>query len=136
MARRAEPLQPSKPAPQPDRVAAFQRGLSAESRAALLLIATAYRILERRWKTPSGEIDIVARRRSVVVFIEVKARGSIDEAVEAVTDRTKRRVTGAAELWLARHPQYANGGIRFDVIVVTPGKMPRHIVNAFSAEVA
>ena len=79
MARRAEPLSPSKPLPRPERVAAFQRGLSAESRAALILIAKAYRILERRWKTPFGEIDIVARRRGVVVFVEVKARGSIDE---------------------------------------------------------
>jgi putative endonuclease len=94
MARRAEPLQPSKPAPRPERVEAFQRGLSAESRAALLLIAKAYRILARRWKTPFGEIDIVARRRGVVVFVEVKARGSIDEAMEAVTERTKRRVIG------------------------------------------
>jgi hypothetical protein len=50
MARRAEPLQPSKLPPRPERVAAFQRGLSAESRAALLLIAKAYRIRERRWK--------------------------------------------------------------------------------------
>jgi len=128
MARRAEPLQAPKPGPQPERVAAFQRGLSAESRA--------YRILERRWRTPFGEIDIIARRHGVVVFVEVKARGSVDEAVEAVTDRTKRRVIGAAELWLARHPQYTNSGIRFDVIVVTPGKLPRHIVNAFSAGVA
>jgi len=136
MARRAEPLQPSKPAPRPERLAAFQRGLSAESRAALFLIAKAYRILERRWKTPFGEIDIIARRRGVVVFVEVKARASVDEAVEAVTDRTKRRVIGAAEMWLARHPRHANGGMRFDFIVVTPGKMPRHIVNAFSAEVA
>jgi len=136
MARRAEPLQASKPGPRPERVAAFQRGLSAESRAALLLIAKAYRILEGRWRTPFGEIDIIARRRGVVVFVEVKARGSVDEAVEAVTDRTKRRVIGAAELWLARHPQYTNSGIRFDVIVVTPGKLPRHIVNAFSAGVA
>jgi putative endonuclease len=136
MARRAETLQPAKPPPLPERVAAFRRGLSAESRAALLLVAKAYRILERRWKTPFGEIDIVARRRGAVVFVEVKARGSMDEAVEAVTERTKRRVIGAAELWLARHPQHANGGIRFDVIVVTPGKMPRHIVNAFIAEVA
>ncbi len=133
MARRVEPLPSSKPLPRPERVAAFQRGLSAESRAALLLIAKAYRILARRWKTPFGEIDIVARRR--VVFVEVKARGSIEAAVEAVTERTKRRVLGAAELWLAHHPQQANGGIRFDVIVVTPGAMPRHIVNAFSAEV-
>jgi putative endonuclease len=135
MARRAEPLQPSKPLPRPERVAAFQRGLSAESRAALLLIAKAYRILARRWKTPFGEIDIIARRRGVVVFVEVKARASIDEAVEAVTERTKRRVMSAADLWLARHPQHANAGVRLDVIVVTPGKMPRHIVNAFIAEV-
>ena len=136
MARRAEPLQPSKPLPRPERVEAFQRGMSAESRAALFLMAKAYRILARRWKTPFGEIDIIARRRAVVVFVEVKARGSVDEAVEAVTERTKRRVTAAAELWLARHPQQANGEIRFDVIVVTPGRMPRHIVNAFIAEVA
>lgn len=99
-------------------------------------MAKAYRILARRWKTPFGEIDIIARRRAVVVFVEVKARGNMDEAVEAVTERTKRRVTAAAELWLARHPQQANGEIRFDVIVVTPGRMPRHIVNAFIAEVA
>jgi putative endonuclease len=135
MARRAEPVQASKLLPRPERVEAFQRGLSAESRAALLLIAKAYRILARRWKTPFGAIDIIARRRGVVVFVEVKARGSFDEAVEAVADRTQRRIIGAAQLWLARHPQHANGGIRFDVIVVTPGKMPRHIVNAFSAEV-
>lgn len=134
MARRAEPLQGAKP--QPERVAAFKRGLSAESRAALLLIAKAYRILERRWKTPFGEIDIVARRRGVVVFVEVKARGGVDEALEAVTERTKRRVMAAAELWLARNPQQSNRDMRFDVIVVTPGKMPRHIVNAFNAELA
>jgi putative endonuclease len=133
MARRAEPLQTAKPAP--ERIEAFHRGLSAESRAALLLIAKAYRILARRWKTPFGEIDIVARRRGVLVFFEVKARGSVAEALEAVTERTKQRVMGAAELWLARHPKDASGDIRFDVIVVTPGAMPRHIVNAFNASV-
>ena len=136
MVRRAEPLRSAKPLPRPERVEAFQRGLSAESRASLLLIAKAYRILARRWKTPFGEIDIVARRRDVVVFVEVKARASVDEAVEAVTERTKRRIIAAAELWLAPHPRYADGAIRFDVNVVTPGRMPRHIVNAFIAEVA
>jgi putative endonuclease len=135
MARRAEPLRPLD-RPRRQKIAAFRLGLSAESRAAMMLLAKGYRILARRWKTPFGEIDIVARRRGVLVFVEVKARGSIDEAVEAVTERTKRRVIGAAELWLARHPQHANGAIRFDVIVVAPGKMPSHIVNAFTAEVA
>ena len=57
----------------------------------------------------------------------------MDAALEAVTERTRQRVAAAAELWLARHPQHANGGIRFDVIVVTPGRMPRHSANAFNA---
>jgi putative endonuclease len=98
MARRAEPLKPIKPAPRPERVEALHRGLSAESRAALLLIAKAYRILARRWKTPFGEIDIVARRRGVLVFVEVKTRASMDAALEAVTERTRQRILAAAGL--------------------------------------
>ena len=136
MARRAKPparAAASKPVPQPERVAAFRLGISAESRAAFFLITKAYRIVARRFKTPFGEIDIVARRRNDLVFVEVKARDTLDEAVEAVTERGKRRIVGAAEFWLARHPQDAQCAIRFDVIVMLPGKLPRHIVNAFDA---
>jgi putative endonuclease len=133
MARRAEPLKPPKAAPRPERLAAFKLGLSAESRAAMFLIAKAYRILARRWKTPFGEIDIVARRRHTLVFVEVKARATLEEAVEAVTERSKQRIISAAELWLAHNPRDAAGDIRFDVIVVTPGKTPQHIPNAFDA---
>ena len=103
------------------------------SSAALVLIAKAYRIVARRWKTPFGEIDIVARRRHDLVFVEVKAREQFDDAAEAVTERNKRRIVSAAELWLAHHPNDAQCFIRFDVILVAPGKMPRHIVNAFDA---
>jgi len=133
MARRAEPLKPPKSAPRPERLKAFRLGLSAECRAAMLLVAKAYRIMARRWKTPFGEIDIVARRRRTLVFVEVKARNSVDEAMEAVTERGKRRIIGAAEFWLAQHPDDVNAEIRFDVIVVVPGKMPHHIANAFDA---
>ncbi|HUC48338.1 MAG TPA: YraN family protein [Xanthobacteraceae bacterium] len=148
MARRAEPLKapqirpgkirsaeaaPVKAAPRAERVAAFKLGLSAESRAAMLLIAKAYRILARRWKTPFGEIDIVARRRHTLVFVEVKARATADEAIEAVTARNQRRIISAAEMWLAHHPEDGKGDVRFDVIVVTPGKIPQHIPNAFDA---
>ncbi len=148
MGRRAEPLKtpqirpgqirpgnlkPNKPAPRPERVAAFKLGLSAESRAAMLLIAKAYRILARRWKTPFGEIDIVARRRHTLVFVEVKARATADEAIEAVTERSRKRIISAAEMWLAHHPEDGRGDVRFDVIAVTPGKMPQHIPNAFDA---
>ena len=69
MARRAEPLRPAKSAPRPERVAAFRLGLSAESRAAMLLIAKGFRIATRRFKTPVGEIDIVARRRRATISI-------------------------------------------------------------------
>src|SRR6267154_6573847 len=71
----------------PERVAAFRTGISAESRAAVYLMAKGYRILAKRFRTPYGEIDIVARRRNLVAFVEVKARASLDEAAYAVTPR-------------------------------------------------
>ena len=132
MARRAEPAEPRE-RPRRERVAAFRLGLSAESRAAMLLLAKGYRIAARRWKTPFGEIDIVARRRRALVFVEVKARDRADEAAEAVTERTKRRIVAAAELWLAHHPDDIERDIRFDVMLVAPGRMPQHIANAFDA---
>jgi putative endonuclease len=132
MARRADPLEPLE-GPRQERVAAFRLGLSAESRAAMLLIAKGYRIASRRWKTPFGEIDIVARRRRALVFVEVKARDRADKAAEAVTERGRRRIVAAAELWLAHHPDDAEREIRFDVMLVGPGRIPQHIVNAFDA---
>jgi putative endonuclease len=132
MARRVEPAEPLA-GPRRRRIAAFRLGLSAESRAAMLLIAKGYRIMAQRWKTPFGEIDIVARRRRVLVFVEVKAHERADDAAEAVTERTKSRIIAAAELWLAHRPEDAQHDIRFDVILVTPGRIPRHIANAFDA---
>jgi putative endonuclease len=99
----------------------------------MLLIAKGYRIVARRWKTPLGEIDIVARRRRTLVFVEVKARANVEDAAEAVTERSKRRIIAAAEVWLAHRPDDANCDIRFDVMLVTPGKLPRHFMNAFDA---
>ena len=64
----APPDQETKAA-SPARVAAFRAGLSAESLAAAYLIAKGYRILARRFRTPHGEIDIVARRRNLIAFV-------------------------------------------------------------------
>lgn len=112
---------------------AFRWGLSAESRAAAFLIAKGYRIVARRWRSPFGEIDIIARRRQSLVFVEVKARDLLDDAAEAVTPRQRQRIIGAAEAWLATHPDDAMCNIRFDVMLVAPRRMPRHIVGAFDA---
>src|SRR5580692_2626308 len=133
MARRAEPLGPPKSAPRPERVAAFRLGLSAESRAAMLLIAKGFRIAARRWKTPVGEIDIVARRRRDLVFVEVKARDHLDAAAEAVSERSKQRIIAAAALCLSSLPDGAHCSIRSDVLQLAPGKPPRHICNAAEA---
>jgi putative endonuclease len=117
----------------PERIAAFQTGLSAESRCAAWLIAKGYRIIARRFRTRAGEIDIIARRRGVTAFVEVKARATLDEAAYAVTQFQQRRIIAAAEAWLARHPQYANDELRFDAMLIAPGKLPRHLVAAFDA---
>ena len=122
---------PAKPAPRPERQAAFRVGISAESRAAAFLIAKGFRILARRWRSPLGEIDIVARRRKLLVFAEVKARASLDEAAESVSERQRRRIAAAAEVWLATNPNEMVRDIRFDAILVAPGKIPRHIPAAF-----
>ncbi len=129
MARRTDPGIP----PRPERVAAFRVGLSAESRAAALLIAKGYRVVARRFRTPVGEIDIVARRGNVLIFVEVKARARLDDAAEAVTDRGKRRIVAAAEAWLSQHPDDAMRNIRFDAVLVAPRRLPRHIEAAFDA---
>lgn len=133
MTQTDQPSRPPKPAPRPERQAAFRVGISAESRAAAFLIAKGFRILARRWRSPLGEIDIVARRRHLLVFAEVKARASLDESAEAVSDRQRRRIAAAAEIWLAANPDETIRDIRFDAILVAPGKIPRHIPAAFEA---
>jgi putative endonuclease len=117
----------------PERVAAFQAGLSAESRAAAYLMAKGYRILARRFRTPHGEIDLVAKRRNLVAFVEVKARATLDEAAFAVTPRQQARIINAAQLWLAAHPEYAEFELRFDAILIAPRRLPRHLLAAFDA---
>jgi putative endonuclease len=116
------------------RSAAFRLGVSAEGRAALFLAAKGYRTLAKRWKTPVGEIDLVMKRGSLIVFAEVKARAKLDAAAEAVLPRQKRRIIAAAEAWLAAHPEHAGYDMRFDVVLVAPKSLPRHIESAFEVE--
>ena len=120
--------------PSPERVAAHLVGISAESRAAAYLIAKGYRILARRFRSPVGEVDIVARRRGVLVFVEVKARNTLDDAALSLLPRQQQRIAAAAGAWLAGHPEDAESNIRFDAVLVAPGKIPRHIPAAFETE--
>jgi len=119
------------------RLAAFRTGLSAEARAAAWLMAKGYRILAKRFRTPYGEIDIVARRRNLLAFIEVKARATLDDAAYAVTPRQQARIINAAQawlqVWLIAHPEHADFELRFDAMLIAPRHLPRHLLAAFDA---
>ena len=134
MARRNDTPRPPKPPPRPERLAAFGLGISAEGCAAVWLLAHGYRILARRWKSPLGEIHIIAARRHLLIFVEVKAWATLDEAAESVTERQKQRIAAAAEIWLAVNPVPAIRDIRFDAILVAPERLPRHIPAAFDSK--
>ena len=133
MAKTDRPVPDPRKAASPERVAAFQTGLSAETRAAAYLMAKGYRILARRFRTPHGEIDIIARRRNLVAFVEVKARATLDEAAFAVSPRQKARIIDAAQGWLMAHPEYADFELRFDAMLIAPRRLPLHLLAAFDA---
>ncbi len=123
-----------KPPAAPERQTAFRLGLSAESRAADYLMAEGFVIAATRWRCKVGEIDIVARRGGLLIFVEVKARARLDDAAWSVTERTQRRVAAAASAWLAAHPEDAMSDMLFDAILVAPLLPPRHIEGAFEAQ--
>ncbi|PWR21964.1 YraN family protein [Zavarzinia compransoris] len=107
------------------------RGRLAEAAAALLLRLKGYRILERNWRSPAGEIDIVARRRHTLAFIEVKHRTAMAEAGEAIAGRQRLRIARAAQLYVAGRPALASLDARFDAILVVPWRPPLHIRDAW-----
>ena len=111
-----------------------RRGRLAESLALASLRLKGYRLLARRFRSGTGEVDLIMRRGEVTAFIEVKVRGTTDLAVEAVTDYQSRRIASAARTWMARDPKAALGICRFDIVAVSPYQWPRHIPNAFIVE--
>ena len=118
-----------------DHVEAGRRG---EELAARYLVAHGFRILQHRFRTRSGEIDLVAEEGETLAFIEVKTRSSAacGRPAEAVDRRKQARLTRAAEVYLARTGQY-DAACRFDVVEVwdEPGGECRidHIRDAFRA---
>lgn len=110
---------------------AERRGQRAERLAALYLGLKGYRILARQVRTPMGEIDLIAHRRGIVAFIEVKTRSHIDAAVSAVTPQAWQRISRAADYWMARHPTFNAAGWRYDIIAMSPRRWPQHLRDAW-----
>lgn len=111
-----------------------QTGLDAEDEAARFLEALGFAVLDRRWKCPDGELDLVVASAGMIVFVEVKARAD-QAAGQAVLERLgadHARLMAAAEQWIAAHPEACEGrDMRFDVVLIVPGAPVTHIENAF-----
>lgn len=108
-----------------------RRGHRGEWIASLALMVKGYRILERRYRTKLGEIDIIARRGDVVAIVEVKVRATLLDAMHAISPANERRIEAAADLWLMRQMEHARLSLRFDMVAVIPWHWPVHVENVF-----
>jgi putative endonuclease len=115
-----------------DRLARYRRGRLSELVAAALLMAKGYRILERRCRTPCGEIDLVAVRGRRLAFVEVKARPTRAEA--ALGDHQAHRIAEAADYWVSRHPRCRDHDRGLDAVLVVPWRWPVHLGDALQVE--
>ncbi len=116
------------------KTAAVKWGRMAETLSVFSLIFRGHRILARGFRAPVGEIDIVAMKGGVLVFIEVKARADLMAAAEAVTNKQQNRIVRAAEAFLQARPDIGPFGMRFDVMLVRPWRLPVHLVDAWRPE--
>lgn len=113
-----------------DRREAESRGRDGERRAAWFLWRRGWKILDKRVRTPAGEVDLVVRRGNLIAFVEVKTRRDQAGLDVAIDEYRLSRVAAAAEYLM---PRYAGPGddIRVDVILIAPDGPPRHIENAW-----
>lgn len=112
------------------RRASWRWGHRSEFLAAAFLVCKGYRILARRYRTPAGEIDIVAMRGNRIAFVEVKNRPTLEAAQSAIAGRQISRIHRAADLWLARNPECQSRDLGFDIIFMLPWKRPVHLMDA------
>ncbi|GAM97225.1 endonuclease [alpha proteobacterium U9-1i] len=115
------------------RRAAETRGRAAELIAALWLTLKGYRVLGQRLRTPFGEVDLAAWKQGVLVIVEVKARKTYDAGAYAVHPQAQQRIGRAAEV-LAGRWRLNSAPIRFDLIVVGAGLLPKHERAAWMIE--
>lgn len=112
----------------------YKTGLWAERLAAFYLRLKGYEILHTRYKTKVGEVDLVARKRDTIAFVEVKARSSVDVALSSVPAPSRKRIARAAEYFLMSEAEkFENFHLRFDVIAIG-SKWPfglKHLDNAW-----
>lgn len=114
---------------------AYKYGVESEEQVASYLKNMGFEILFFRYKTPYGELDLVAKKEMLVVFVEVKARHNPIH-FDLITKKQIKRNCNAANYFLGENEQYANHDMRFDFITVINGRITDHIENAWECEPA
>lgn len=111
-------------------------GQKGEDKACSYLVSHGYSIVERNWRTRSGEIDIIAQKDGVLVFAEVKTlpSGDLETLSHELNGRKQKKILETAKLFLIKHRKYNESIIRFDVLVVDMPLFSEvyHIEDAFS----
>jgi putative endonuclease len=113
------------------RQAAYEKGRRAEDQAVTMLAGRGYEILSRRYRSPGGEIDLVASNGQHLAFVEVKARRSLADAAWSVTPRQQRRIADAAGYWLQSFPEYQDRDMTFDAVLIASANTAEYISDAF-----
>ena len=110
----------------------YKKGLLAEFLISLYLQIIGYKILEKRFKKKFGEIDLIAKKGSMLVFVEVKNRQNLADGLSSVLRKSQQRIVTTAGIYVQNHPEYAQATLRFDVVVLYSFLKINHIKNAFS----
>lgn len=125
----------SKPSPLHPNTERLKTGRRAENLALWYLRLKGYHLVDRNVVTGrgtgAGEVDLIMKKRKTLVFIEVKHRKTLTQALEAVTIRNQIRVARASSVFLQKNPQYQNYDIRYDAFLCAPGRWPKHLQNAW-----
>lgn len=108
---------------------AWWRGIFAEILTIIFLFFKGYQLLQWRYKTKVGEVDIIARKNNCLCFLEVKYRSTYAEAAESLQEHQKKRIIRAAKFYLKGHPFL--GHKRFDAILLNRWYWPKHLKGAW-----
>lgn len=119
--------------PDAKKLGAYRRGNRGEWLASVALMLKGYRIVARNFRCKGGEIDIIARRGDLIAIVEVKARPTLVEAMDAIGFTATRRIESATDYWLSRQRDFPRLSVRFDLVAVLPRRWPVHVENIFQS---
>ena len=105
------------------------KGIFGEFIASIYLMLKGFRIEERRFKTHCGEIDLIASKDDLVVFVEVKSRKSMEKCFNSIKKRQLCRIQRASQIFLKHNTSLAGHQIRYDVVFISDWCLPVHLEN-------